>query len=213
MKYPKTGYAIAQITSVFLVIFLLSTQVLAQTEKKQATPAPATKAPAAKSPAAKTMATPEPLKWMDKLMGDWEGTIPSVTGPVVTTHDVKTTYSFSRMFKNQAVKMECRFQGVDTPKVMESYSVIGYDTAQKKLHIQMITDQGAVYDLEGSWMNKYNLNFNCNTERSGKKIGITIWFGLKNEDYIDYRMYTTIGNDLLITEEGKLMKKKQQAKK
>jgi|GEM_PF-4051229 len=201
MRYYKTiNYVIAQKTSMLLVICLLLTVFSsAQADKKPA----ATKSPA----------MPEALKAMDKLIGEWEGTIPSVTGPVVTTRNVKTTYSFSRIFKNQAIKMESRVQGVEDQKVTESYSVIGYDTAQKELHLQMITDQGIVYDLKGSWMNKYNLNFNCNTERNGKKIGITIWFGLKNEDWIDYRMYVTPGDNQLLTDEGKLMKKKQQAKK
>jgi hypothetical protein len=207
MKFYKiNGNAIGRRKSMLLVIFLLSSVFcFAQTEKK-----PAPKAPAA--PSAPATATPEAIKSLDKLIGEWEGTIPSVTGPVVTTRNVKTTYNFSRIFKNQALKMECKFQGVEDQRVTESYSVIAYDTSLKELRMMMVSDQGTVYDLKGSWTNKLNLNFNCNTERNGKKIGITIWFGLRNEDSIDYRMYTTIGNDLLITEEGKLTKKKQQAK-
>ena len=211
MKFYKTnGIAIGRRKSILLVIFLLSAVFcFAQTETK---PAPIPQAAPSVPSSSTAPAIPDAIKSLDKLIGEWEGTIPSVTGPVVTTKNVKTTYNFSKIFKNQAIRMECKFQNVEDKKMTESYSVIAYDTSLKELHMMMVSDQGVVYDLKGSWTNKINLNFNCNTERNGKKIGITIWFGLRNEGSIDYRMYTTIGSDLLMTEEGKLTKKKPQAK-
>ena len=116
-----------------------------------------------------------------------------------------------RTFKNLAVKITTRFAVIDTPLVTEGTIIMGYDASDNQLHALMMNDHGEAYDLIGKWMNDYNLNFSCNTERAGKKIGITIWMNTKITDELGYKMYTTIGDNLLITDEGKLMRKKTEA--
>ena len=71
-----------------------------------------------------------------------------------------------------------------------------------------MVDSGAVYHFTGKWTSDYSLNFSCNTKRNGKDLGLTIWMTSKISGQMDYRLYTTIGEETLITDEGKLMKKK-----
>ena len=161
----------------------------------------------------KASPVPDPIQRMEKLMGKWEGNIHSETGPVVTKKELKATFDFTSMLKNLGVKVSTKFEVVDTPKVTEGAIFMGYDATDNELHALMMNDKGEAFDLIGKWTNDYNLNFSCNTSRGGKHIGITLWMNIKVPDQLGYKMYTTIGDDLLITDEGALMKKKTEAPK
>ena len=182
---------------ILLVVILLSSPNLFAQQQKQVKP--------------KSISIAEPLERMERLMGKWEGTVHSETGPVVTKKELKTSFDFSRQFKNLAVKISTRFDVIDTPLVTEETFIIGYDASDNQLHALIMNDHGEAYDLLGKWTNDYNLNFSCNTERGGKKIGITIWMNIKTPGELGYKRYTSINETLLITDEGKLMRKKTEA--
>ncbi len=199
MEYSqkKSSLKFLKSVNILLIVFLLSTSGLFAQGQKQIKP--------------KLQDIPESIKRMEKLMGKWEGNVHSETGPIVTSKELRVSFDFSKMFKDLAVKVTTKFEVIDTPRVKEGTIIIGYDAADTQLHALMLNDNGEAYDLIGKWTNDYNLNFSCNTERRGNKIGITIWFGLKVPDEIGFKMYTSIGDNMLITDEGKLKRKKAEA--
>jgi hypothetical protein len=197
LHQKKFSLNLQKVTALTLIVFLYASQMLFAQQQKQARANP--------------VPVGEPVKSMEKLMGKWEGIIHSETGPVVTKKDIKASFDFSPVFKNLAVKASTRFEVIDTPKVTEGTMVIGFDATDKQYHLLMMNDEGEAYDLNGKWINDYNLNFSCNTERGGKKIGLTLYMNIKTPGELGYKMYTSIGESLLITDEGKLMRKKTEA--
>ncbi len=180
-----------------LIVFLSVSPTLFAQQQKQVKPKP--------------VPVGEPVRGLEKLMGKWEGNVHSETGPVVTKKELKVSFDFSAAFKNLAVKVSTKFEVIDTPQVTEGTIVIGYDATDNQYHALMMNDKGEAYDLIGKWTNNYNLNFSGSTERGGKKIGITMWMNIKTPGELGYKMYTTIGENLLITDEGKLRKKTEAA--
>jgi len=152
--------------------------------------------------------TSEPIQRMEKFLGHWEGNVHSETGPVVTSKEIKTSFDFSRTCKDLAVLLSAKFESDSTHQKMESYSVMAYEMSKKEIHMMMLNDSGEVYDLTGKWTNDYSLNFTCNTVRNGKNIGITLWMIVKIKDQLEYKRYTNIGEDLLISDSGILSRKK-----
>jgi hypothetical protein len=191
MKSSITAQAIVRSATAFLfVVVLMCSHLIAQT-------------PAA---AKKSSSVPEPIERMSKMMGKWKGNVHSETGPIVTSKELNATMEFSKSFKNLVIKFSNRFESTGTQNVLEGSGMIAYDTSDHKLHFFIAYDSGEVYDLQGSWVNNYNLNFSTSGTRNGKSLGITLWFGLKIPNQLEYKLYTTIGDDLLISDTGKLQK-------
>ena len=150
---------------------------------------------------------PVAIDKMEKVLGKWEGNVHSETGPVVVNTELKMEFNFSRMFNDMAIRVETSTENITKQKKSNGYGVIVCDTLAKELHLMLLNDSGAVYDLVGKWTNENSLNFTCNTEKNGKKIGITLWLIFKIKDSLEYSMYTSIGEGLLITEKGLLKRK------
>jgi len=154
----------------------------------------------------KSYFVPDPIKNMETLLGDWEGSIHSETGPVVTSKELKVSLSFSSLFNGRMVQVGSIAETVGGKDIVESYGVIAYDTSEKQVHLMLYTDTCEVFTLTGNWANRFNLNFSGSTTKSGKKIKMTLWLGVKIKDQIDYKLYTTIDNTL-ISETGQLKRK------
>lgn len=155
----------------------------------------------------KKTSIPLAIKKMEKVLGKWEGKVHSETGPVVINTELNMEFNFSRMLNDMAIQVETSTENITKQKKSNGYGVILCDTLVKELHLMLLNDSGAVYDLTGKWTNENSLNFSCNTVKNGKKIGITLWLIFKVKDRLDYSMYTSIGEDLLISEKGLLARK------
>lgn len=159
-----------------------------------------------KSADSKANFIPNPIKDMEILLGDWEGDVHSETGPVVTSKELKVSLNFSSVFNSRMVQFSSSAATVGEQGAIRSYGVIAYDTSEKQFHFMLYSDTCEVFNLTGNWMNRYNLNFSGSTVKNGKKIKMTLWFGFKVKDQIDYKLYTTIDNSL-VSESGKLKRK------
>lgn len=152
---------------------------------------------------------PGPIKKMEMMIGKWEGNVHSETGPVVSSREMIVGFDFSKALNEQAIQLSSTSEIIGQQKKSRGYGIIASDTISNELHMMLLNDSGAVYDLIGKWTNNFSLNFSCNTERNGKKIGITLWLIFKTKDQLDYSMYTSIGEETLISDKGVLARKKR----
>lgn len=150
---------------------------------------------------------PEAIKKMEKLLGKWEGSVLSETGPVVTKRALTVSLDISRSLKNLGIQLNSKVETFGQSAILNGYGTIGYDTANNELHLMIIYDSGTVYELTGNWVNDNNLFFTGNTVRNGTKIGINLRLGSKIPGELEYSFDTTIGSNMLIADKGKLMKK------
>lgn len=158
---------------------------------------------------AKKKYVPEPIKKMEMMIGKWEGNVHSETGPVVSSRELIVGFDFSKILNDQAIQISTSTEIITEQKKSKGYGIIASDTITKELHMMLLNDSGAVYDLIGKWTNDFALNFSCNTIQKGKKIGITLWMIFKVNDELDYSMYTSIGEETLITDKGILKRMKK----
>ena len=150
---------------------------------------------------------PGPIKKMEMMIGKWEGNVHSETGPVVSSREMIVGFEFSKAWNEQALQLSSTSEIIVQQKKSRGYGIIASDTISNELHMMLLNDSGAVYNLIGKWTNEFSLNFSCNTVRNGKKIGITLWLIFKIKDQLDYSMYTSIGEETLISDKGILKRK------
>ena len=149
---------------------------------------------------------PDAIKQLEFLMGKWEGKVASETGPVVTNKEYSATYEFSKVLNGAAIKVSATHKEVKPDSSFESSGIIGYDTSSKQLHIFLVNDAGETYDLKGNWTNMTTLNFTYEGVRNAKKMLVNMWLSKMDGNKIEIKTYTTIGEELLITDDAILNK-------
>ena len=150
---------------------------------------------------------PDAMKKMEKLLGKWEGSVLSETGPVVSKKALMVSLDISRSLKNLGIQLNSTIVTNGNPVALHGYGTIGYDTSNNELHLMIIYDSGIVYDLIGNWVNDNNIFFSGNTVKNGIKTGVSLRLGCKIPGQLEYSYDTTIGSSMLIADKGKLMKK------
>jgi len=192
-KYMKTQIKNIVIYSLTLFVLCLSGSASAQAGKKAAPSSSST--------------VNEEIKKMDFLVGKWEGTLKSETGPVVVTKSVKVTYEVSKIMKGTALKVVATRQTVGESKVIEETGIIGFDTASKELHFFALNTVNETFDFKGKWTNMKSMNFTYEGKRGGQKLLVNFSLIKKSQDELELKNYATFGEDLLITTEGFLSRK------